>query len=239
MRDWTETWRQAQDIRQYEDDLKNKVTAKELRYEKKNQDTITVDNFANFVMTTNNSVTLRVSNDDRRLVLFECSDMHRGDRAYFDALCTQMRGPGVARALYQFFMERDLSKYTSEMAFQEHRPRTELYNDTRANSLRPEQAFFSALVNHYDSVGTIRILISELYSSYKLYAGDSDKLHHTTFGRLTSKMAPAIEKDKIVNGHKTYTIKMQVLRKLMTKSNSYDVEAELPAKPVCTVISKK
>ena len=215
------------------------VTSNELRYEKKNQDTITVANFANFVMTTNNSVTLRVANDDRRLVLFECSDIRRGDRPYFDGLCAHMLMPGVPRALFQFFMERDLTEYTSASGFQDRRPRTDLYNDTRADSMRPEQAFFSALVNHYDSVGTIRILISELYSSYKLYAGDSDKLHHTTFGRLTSKMAPAIEKDKIVNGHKTYTIKMQVLRKLMTKSNSYDVEAELPAKPVCTVISKK
>jgi len=222
----------------YEDDLKNKVTSKDLRYERKNQDTITVANFANFVMTTNNTVTLRVSNDDRRLVLFECSDVHRGDRAYFDGLCAQMRGAGVARALYQFFMERDLSEYSSEMAFQERRPRTELYNDTRADSLRPEQAFFSALVNHYDSRGIIRILISELYGAYKLYAGEGDKLHHTTFGRLTSKMVPAIEKDKIVNGHKSYTINMQLLRKFLSKSNSYDVEAELPAKPVCTIISK-
>ena len=224
----------------WQDDLKNKVTAKDLRYEKKNQDTITVTNFANFVVTTNNLVTLRVASDDRRLVLFSCADTHRGDRAYFEHLCHHLQyRPGVARAVYQFFMARDLSEYNSDMAFQDKRPMTDFYKDTRSDSLKPEYLFFSALFNYFcaDSP-TVRMSASDLYQAYKTFlvdgfATEQKPMHHTTFGRFVNKMSAAVlDHSSIPKGHhKAYTLNLQQLRKFLVKHNSYDPEAILTTRP--------
>jgi hypothetical protein len=227
---------EAQDIRAFEDDLKNKVTARELRYEKKNQDTITVPNFANFVMTTNNMVTLRVASDDRRLAMFSCADAHRGNEAYFKALGKSLEHPATPRAVYQFFMARDLSFYTSEMSFQAARPITDFYAEARNDSLRPEFLFLSGIVNHFpEAQGVVRILIPELYNAYKAFVAEgfgteSRPMHHTTFGRFMGKMTQAVEKDR---GGKTYSIRLVALRKFLQKCNSFDPEALLATKPAC------
>ena len=227
---------EAQDIRSFEDNLKNKVTASELRYEKKGQDTITVANFANFVLTTNNMITLRVASDDRRLVMFACSDVHRKNIGYFNTLCHHLRNERLPRAVYQYFMARNLTAYASEMAFQSLRPITQLYNDTRSDSLGPEYLFLSALVNHYpEEHAVIRILIPELYNSYKGFVSDgfgteTRPMHHTTFGRFVGKVPQqCFEKDR---GGKTYTIQLGILRKHLVKFHSYDKESMLPSKPI-------
>ena len=220
---------EVHDIRNFEDDLKNKVTAKELRYEKKNQDTITVANLTNFVVTTNNAITLRVSHDDRRLVLFRCSDAKRCDALYFNNLCDSLATEGAARALFQFLMARDLTRYTNDMCFQKYRPITEFYRESRADSLRPEQLFFSALANYYDA--PVKIHVSRLYDSYKAFALEivdaKQVLHCTTFGRHVSKMVGALVMCHRIGGYKIYMLHPTVLRDLLLQNNMYDPEAFL------------
>ena len=225
---------EAQDIRQYEDDIKNKLTSDTLRYEKKNQDPITIDNFANFVVTTNNLVTLRVAHDDRRLVFFRCSDHRRNDKDYFTDLCTSMARPGAGRAMYQFFMERDLTAYNNNMAFQKLRPITPFYREMRADSLKPEILFFSALVNAFsETTGVLRFHISDLYAAYKAFATEMLEtnaghrlLHCTSFGRQLNKLVvgAAAAKNK---GHKVYPIHMRELADLLKRANMFDEDAVL------------
>lgn len=72
--------------------------------------------------TSNNIETFKIDPDDRRFVLLHCSDRYVGNVEYMRHLLMQLRRPKVARALYQFFMSRDLSKY--KLSFQDNRPRT-------------------------------------------------------------------------------------------------------------------
>ena len=222
-----------------QDDIKNKVTARELRYEKKNQDPITVPNFTNFVVTTNNEVTLRVSHDDRRLVFFRCSDHRRGDKDYFATLCTAMARPGAGRALYQYFMDRNLAKYVNAMSFQVLRPITSYYREVRAESVKPEIAFFSGLVNAYDhATGVVRFNITDLYASYKQYmteGGQADKIVHcTAFGRQLNKLMGSTMQQAnngFARGHKIYPLNIATLRELLVRNCLYDEEIGLTSPP--------
>ena len=232
---------EAQDIRQYEDDIKNKLTARDLRYEKKNQDTITVPNFSNFVVTTNNMVTLRVSHDDRRLVFFKCSDARKNDLAYFAALGKAMAQPGAGRALYQFFMARNLTRYTNEMDFQNTRPITAFYMEMRSESLKAEQLYFSALANAFTT--THKFAATELYKSYKAFAveyaevsaygapSSSRVLHCTTFGKQLPRLSPGIVPAHGLHGNKMYTVDPTALRELLQKANMFDADSNLKEPP--------
>ena len=239
---------EAQDIRQYEDDIKNKLTAKDLRYEKKGQNTITVANFANFVVTTNNAITLRVSHDDRRLVFFKCSDARKGDHAYFKSLHATLATPGAGRSMYQFFMARNLTRYTDDMAFQSLRPITQFYTEMRAESLRPEQTFLSALVNMNIHLHVVEINIMEIYKAYKAMAlefselnpqGSVRILHVTTFGRHLNKFQAGFTSDKILHGHKIYRIDIPALKSALEKANMYDADSFLKEKPLLISSSPK
>ena len=102
--------------------LKNLCTNNTIRYEKKGKDTVIIQNYVNLWFTSNNIDTFKIDPDDRRFVLLHCSNRYAGNVAYMHHLLTHLRKPEVARALLQFFMQRDLSKYI--MNFQAERPRT-------------------------------------------------------------------------------------------------------------------
>lgn len=102
--------------------LLEQVTNDTVRLERKNKDTIIVKNMANLWCTSNNIVTFKIPPDDRRFVMLHCSDRYRCNTAYMNGLGSQLKRPEVARAIYQFLMGRDLSRYAPN--FQNHRPQT-------------------------------------------------------------------------------------------------------------------
>jgi hypothetical protein len=68
------------------DKLKNIITSDTIRSEKKAVDTITVNNYANLLFTSNNDNALAVATDARRFVLFRCSAKYKGNKSYFTEL---------------------------------------------------------------------------------------------------------------------------------------------------------
>lgn len=89
----------------HSDSLKNIITNSTLRHEKKGKDIIIVDNLANLIFTSNNENALAVPSDDRRFVLFRCSSIYKGDKAYFDGLGGFLDSPMIDRLFYQFLMQ--------------------------------------------------------------------------------------------------------------------------------------
>ncbi len=126
--------------------LKNIITAHKTRYERKGKDAVTVDNLSNFLFTSNDEDTLQVSADDRRLVLFKCSRMYKGNSAYFRTLSLHLRRPEVARGFYQHLMTRDLSDYPDH--FQANRPITQYYLDMQRVNIPSFSGYLSAMINN-------------------------------------------------------------------------------------------
>ena len=106
----------------YEDVIKNIVTNDTVRLERKNKDAIVVKNMCNLFSTSNNMETFKIPPDDRRFVMLRCSDRYVGNVEYMQHLGSHLMRADVARAIYQYLMKRDLSKYVDN--FQAHRPQT-------------------------------------------------------------------------------------------------------------------
>ena len=106
----------------YEDVIKNIVTNDTVRLERKNKDAIVVKNMCNLFSTSNNMETFKIPPDDRRFVMLRCSDRYVGNVAYMQHLGDHLMRADAARAIYQYLMKRDLSKYVDN--FQAHRPQT-------------------------------------------------------------------------------------------------------------------
>ena len=132
-------------LKELHDRMKNLITSDTINYEKKGHDSVTVRNYTNLVLTTNNPNVLLVTANDRRYVLFDCAQTYMNNTDYKVRLGNHLQRPEVARAFYQFAMQRDLSKYVYD--FQPFRPVTELYKESQQMSIPPISRFLSALTN--------------------------------------------------------------------------------------------
>lgn len=79
--------------------LKRMVTEPTLFIEPKGIDGFEVPNRLSIMMTSNEDWVVPASSDERRYVVFDVSDLHRGDFAYFDALNAQIDGGGLGAFL--------------------------------------------------------------------------------------------------------------------------------------------
>jgi len=116
----------------HQDDLKRLATTDSLKYEGKGKDSVTAPNYGRIIMTTNNKDALIVEDNDRRYVMFESSDSKIKDATYFKELVAVMKDKAVARAFYDYLMKVDLSDFNHL-----NRPKTELYNEMKQESIHP------------------------------------------------------------------------------------------------------
>lgn len=91
------------------DTLKNKITNQKVRIERKGIDPVSGDDFSNYIFTSNNSWTLRITADDRRYNVFETSPIHKGDMEYFSNLIECLERPETADAFLGYLFSRRLN----------------------------------------------------------------------------------------------------------------------------------
>ena len=116
----------------HQDDLKRIATSDTLKYEGKGVNSVSASNYGRIIMTTNNKDALLVEDNDRRYVMFKSSDEKVKDINYFKELAQCMNDKEVSRAFYDYLMKVDLSDFSHV-----NRPKTELYNEMKQQSIHP------------------------------------------------------------------------------------------------------
>jgi hypothetical protein len=131
--------------------LKNITTSKTVKYEKKGFDSITINNYINIVMTTNNDFTVPISQTDRRNIFFKCDDIYMKNFDYWTKLSNHLKRNDVARAFYEFLRDYDLSTvfqgHNIESGLQFIRPITEMTTEIKSLCLPYNYRFLSALTS--------------------------------------------------------------------------------------------
>jgi len=214
---------EVKSMHEFGDKLKNMITNGTLNYEKKGKDTIIVNNLTNLIFTSNNENALAVSTDDRRFVLFRCSNAHRGDASYFEALAAHLEQPHVARGFYQFLQARDLSAYPYD--FQATRPITEYYIESQMSSIPVISRFFSAITNYACAES---ISAASLYRKYaEFHALGNYKFLHTenAFGRDVKRIA-GVDKRRTSSGM-VYKLDFEKIKQHLIDTNEYDADSSL------------
>jgi len=106
------------------DKIKDVITAPTINIEKKGKDPIVFNNHTNGIGTTNNRAPIPIAPDDRRIVLFNCSMVKKGDTEYFNRLGALCENDVAISSFYHYLLEEVKITITN---FQKDRPITEEY----------------------------------------------------------------------------------------------------------------
>ena len=214
------------------DVLKDYITGGTFVFEEKYGKSAVVTNFTNFLFTTNNENAIALPMDDRRHVLFRCSDRHKGDERYFGVLLAHLRRKEVARAVYDFLMRRDLSAYPDD--FQCGRPKTNYFTESQRSSLPALKVFLSGLAN----LGGPPVHIFpaqklyDLYRAFFLSNGHNIKFvcAQPAFSKEILRFHGVDKPPRSTRGI-SYVVTKQAVREQLEGSNEYDEDACLPEIP--------
>jgi len=217
---------EVKSLHDHTDKLKDLITNRTVNWESKNGKTVTVDNFCNFLFTTNNENALRIDSDDRRFVMFRCSGLRTGDRAYFNGLADHLRAPGVDAGFLAHLKKRDLSKYTYD--FQAHRPITEYYKESQQASVPPVKRYLSALINSPEDCFLRRwpVAAAGFYDHFKKWC-DLEGYKHLTaniaFGRELHRIDGVTSHKS--HGKMTYKLDLETIKACLSSHGEYDENA--------------
>lgn len=197
------------------DRLKSLITAPIIQYEKKGFDPIDFNNYCRFIFTTNNSTPVKVENDDRRFVVFECSDDKKNNKEYFTKLYQWINNPINAKAFYNYLMTIDITT----VDWVNDRPKTKIYEELRKVNIPLVARFLS---DYYDSRNSdfANVSSNSLFSNFNTWM-DTNKYHtefnSTSFGRELNKY-DGIEKVRKNSGN-FYSIDFNKLYYYLKKKN--------------------
>lgn len=90
--------------------LKHLITGDYNTIEYKGKDAIKLKNYVRLVITSNLDKVIQAGGEERRFAVFDMSEEHMQDRAYFGKLVHQMEKEGGAAALLHYLLNFDISK---------------------------------------------------------------------------------------------------------------------------------
>jgi hypothetical protein len=210
--------------------LKNIIVSKTVKYEKKGVDSITVNNYINMVMTTNNDFTIPISQTDRRNVFFKCSDTYLQNKDYFNKLSLEFKREEVARAFYEYLINYDISaldiNWNEDEGLQQLRPITEYHKEIKLQCLPIIYRFLSHLS---DCRGITEIQSSKFYN---MYCEWFDKCNFNINKNSITKFATDMHNIKGISKKRTsdyvkYTIDRLELREYLQLNGLYDDMAHI------------
>lgn len=216
--------------------LKNITTCKTIKYEKKGFDPITINNYLNTIMTTNNDFTIPISQTDRRNVFFKCDDTYLGNYDYWNKLSSHLKKNEVARAFYEYLINYDLSSIfisnNIESGLQFIRPQTKYNDEIKSLCLAYNYRFLSALVHsiYVDDItnnGIVEYSASKLYKDYLEWFDKSkwsSKPSSVKKFFMDIKNIDGIYKKRF-NNRIEYTINRNELYEYLNSNKLYDEDA--------------
>ena len=217
----------GEELSKYQDMLKNLITAKAIRVEKKGQDIRLEDNYTNVVVASNNAGPVKISSNDRRVAAFQCSDKYKDNLEYFSRLAEALASDECARAFYDYLMAYDLEE---GYAFQAHRPITAYYESLMATSLPLFWRFWSMkciTLNAGTRTEQARTLHREFLNWKNEREYETTAYTEVRFGRELNELVAAENSGitKIKRSTHHYEINFETLRRHLIKKRKFDENA--------------
>ena len=191
-----------------EGQLKNLITAPKIGIMPKFINRYEVENYARFLITSNEAWIVPATLDERRFTVIDVSDVRRRDRVYFGALTDQLDNGGYKRLLWEL-RHVDLSAcnpcepFTTAALFDQV---VEFFNPAERfvwELLRtggvPGGSSFEAGPWDEDGAGT-KFPCDDLYEAMRNFEqghGRKYPTHETAFGKLLKRMVPCVERKRI------------------------------------------
>jgi energy-coupling factor transporter ATP-binding protein EcfA2 len=135
---------EAKDLTEMDELIKDLATNDRREFEDKGVTPYTLRVYANLVVTSNVDHPVKISDTERRWVAIKCTDKHsvKDSETYYYSLHAFLKKPETVRALFQYFVSRDISHIRN---FQAIRPITDYYKECKGVFSSPLDKFLSAL----------------------------------------------------------------------------------------------
>jgi len=139
-----------------------------------------------FIATTNADIPIKITSNDRRILLIECSDSMRGNSEYFNQLGVLIKNTKVQKRFYNFLISRD-NLFSSPVEANQKLPTTQVQQDLIEYFTPTEEIFFKELVNKYycENKKNIRLSAKVVYDEYKAFSegmGMNEPMSQTKLG---------------------------------------------------------
>ena len=161
------------------DKFKSLITDSTINLEQKGIDIITLNNIANYIITTNNDFSIKIEESDRRYAVFKCSEKYINNREYFNALADALN-QDTANHLFTY-----LKRYKININLR-NIPESEYKKEIQEMSLSSSLRFLKAIKRReVEPVGYPDIKGQELFNSYSGWCkcNNEKPCSGTAFGR--------------------------------------------------------
>lgn len=189
------------DTFKYSENIKNLLTAENISYEQKGIDTITINNFARWIFSTNNNTPVKIDQTDRRWVVFECNNDICQNSNYFTELATCFNDENSAPAFYKFLKERDLSNFN----IRDDRPITDIYKDIRSATIPVEYYLLDYIVSISNGKDVVKYTNKELYKHYCNFCDQNGFNNRINISHLGRKMTALSKKNEGISAYRSST----------------------------------
>lgn len=167
------------------DFLKSKITSKKSNINKKMVAQYSVNDYSNYIFSSNNRNPLPIRQGNRRFWVFDTDPQKRGDVEYFTNLAAHMNDPEVKWAFYQYL--KSYTTYKTPVEFSTNIPITEAYKDIR---MMNAPIYLKWLLYKIKNGTLVDEFTSKLYTEFTLWINDNKEksgenvITQTAFGLL-------------------------------------------------------
>ena len=109
--------------------LKSRISKKKITVNKKGKDQYQLNDYTNYVFTTNQINAIPIQKEDRRFVVYDADTSMRGNKQYFKNLVKEMEKEEVIYSFYYYL--KNIETYDNPVDFRDSMPITNAYRDIR------------------------------------------------------------------------------------------------------------
>ena len=200
--------------KEHEERFKNLITCQFDTLEQKGKETIQLESFINFVLTTNQPVPVALSSDERRFVMFEASAEKKGDEAFWKRILTEFKDDEVHEAYLDYLLKLDISDFNPEF----NRVVTETYKDTLQSFIPYHARWFQSQLELNEDAEELTWKARDLYNHMRQSQYVKFDLTETRFGRDMKAYVGANALTKTQSNGMYYTAKSVDLRAYLERS---------------------
>lgn len=221
---------QQSDNNKFHEQLKARITNPKIQIQPKGKDIFTIRDFSNSASASNNDITFKISNKDRRFALFECTQAKK-DEEYYNKLFNMKKNKDALFSIYQFLKSVNIEKYN----FQRNRPITAYYKRCVEYFICNVYEYLNQIVykNLDDEIcdeiikmdnGSWKFQASSFYKDYEGFCKQQKyiALTNKTFGTILTQ----IMSKTAINGCRYYIFNKNEVKDFLIKNN-YWIESEV------------
>jgi hypothetical protein len=197
----------AKDTYRYSEDIKDAITQDTTSVERKGVD---VDDghksYTNFIATTNNVNSFKITSSCRRTIAIEVDDSIANNKSYFDELYRDLNDESIIRKFYEELKNRDITNFDCI----NDRPRTELTDDIKLASIDIATQMYMKMDERVDNLFNEKgidgdVLYVEYQAFYHYYGGNSESCKkRQSFLQGIGRLSFCSKTRLLINGKREY-----------------------------------